>query len=151
MTTLSYNVNVDDEVVSNDGEGLASLNNQTFDEALAFQRNYVAGLEARSDAQHPAIANFIAIERERLRQLEAHDRSEVRRKKRETENPDGTIKRVALEQVLLGQNALQEKVEAQAPTPAAEVELVVPEVLPSSTTAPIKPAGRRARQEARAS
>jgi hypothetical protein len=139
MTTLSFTVNVDDEVVSNDGEGLASLNNQTFDEALAFQRNYVAGLEARPDASHPAIANFIAIERERLRQLEAHDRSEVRRYKRETENPDGTIRRVAVEDVLLGQNALQEKVVPPVPV----------EVAPNAAKKPA--AHGRARKEARAS
>jgi hypothetical protein len=147
MTTLPFAVNVDDEVVSSDGQGLASLNNQTFDEALAFQRNYVSGLEARSDAQHPAIANFIAIERERLRQLEEHDRSAVRRKKRETENPDGTVKRVALEDVLLGQNALKEKVVEVGP-----VEAIVPEVLPPVAPAPTRPARRGApRKEARAS
>jgi hypothetical protein len=117
---LPFTVNIEDEVVGRDGDTLADLNNDTFDAALAFQRDYVRGLRHHPDAGHPAFANLIRIEEERLRQLEVHNASEVRRKKRALERGDGTPKRVTID-VLLGENALQSQPTTSPVTPRQEV------------------------------
>lgn len=103
---LPFTVNVEDEIVGTEGDTLADLNNDTFDAALAFQRDYVRGLRHHPDAAHPAFANLIRIEEERLRQLEVHNASEARRKKRALEMGDGTPKRATID-VLLGQQAVE--------------------------------------------
>ncbi|MNS48951.1 hypothetical protein D3C72_815390 [compost metagenome] len=106
---------VNELVVSSNGEGLAALNHKTIDAEIGHYERYIANLKAWSDGS-PAWERLIATEQRILDALIAERDSAERKRRRLTENDDGSVKRVPTSPEVL------EETLAEAPNPVRHGE-----------------------------